>query len=98
MLLVMDVAQPAVEMSAVRSALGRRWTIRAADARLVLAAALPLLALLVNPVATAGVHARFDVRVRGGTRVSVTIEDGVLAVSRDGGSVDCHVSAGQVWS
>ena len=80
----------------IARALSRRWSIRAADARLALAAALPLLPLLVNPVTTAGVHARYDLRVRGGARVSVTINDSALAVSGDGESVDCHVSADPV--
>ena len=80
----------------VADALSRRWTIRAAVARLVLAAALPVLPLLVNPVTTAGVHARYDLRVRGGTRVAITINDGALAVGGDEKSVDCHVSADPV--
>ena len=80
----------------VAKALSRPWTIRPDDARLVLAAALPLLPLLVNPVTTAGVHARYDLRVRGGTHVSVAINDGALDVSGSGGSADCHVSADPV--
>ncbi len=80
----------------VAKALSRPWKIRPDDARVVLAAALPLLPLLVNPVTTSGVHARYDLRVRGGPRVDVTINDGSLAVSRDGGSADCHVSADPV--
>ena len=80
----------------IARALSRPWRIRPADARLVLAAELPMLHLLVNPVTTAGVHASYDLRVRGGTRVSVTIDDGALAVRGDGESVDCHVSADPV--
>jgi len=80
----------------IARALSRPWRIRPADARLVLAAELPMLHRLVNPVTTAGVHASYDLRVRGGTRVSVTIDDGALAVRGDGESVDCHVSADPV--
>jgi uncharacterized protein (TIGR03083 family) len=80
----------------IARALGRRWDIRRDDARLILAAALPLLPLLVDPTATAGVRARYDLRVRGGTRVVVTIQEGELAVSHDREPVDCHVSADPV--
>jgi hypothetical protein len=80
----------------IAKALKRPWTIRADDARLTLAAALPLLPLLVNPATTAGVRARYDLRVRGGTRLAVTINDGALAVSADGQPADCHVSADPV--
>ncbi|HEX6658496.1 MAG TPA: hypothetical protein VF065_10470, partial [Ilumatobacter sp.] len=80
----------------VAKALSCPWTIRPDDARVVLAAALPLLPLLVNPMTTSGVHAHYDLRVRGGTRVCVAIDDGALAVSGSGGSADCHVSADPV--
>ena len=77
-------------------ALSRPWTIRPDDARLVLAAALPLLALLVDPVTTATVNARYDVRVRGGVRRAVIITHGELNVVSDDVPVDCHVSADPV--
>jgi uncharacterized protein (TIGR03083 family) len=77
-------------------ALSRPWTIRPDDARLVLAAALPLLPLLVDPVTTAAVNARYDVRVRGGVRRAVIITDGKLGVVGGDEPVDCHVSADPV--
>jgi uncharacterized protein (TIGR03083 family) len=77
----------------VAKALGRPWPIRPDDARLVLASALPLLPLLVDPAATANAHASYDLRVRGGAQVGVVIRDGKLTVGADDGSVDCHVSA-----
>ncbi len=80
----------------IATALSRPWIIRADDARLVLGAALPLLPLLVDPVSTAHVHARYDLRVRGGARVAVTISDGELTVADDGQRADCHVSADPV--
>ncbi len=80
----------------IAAASSQRWTIEPADARLVLAAALPLLPLLVDPVTTANAHARYDVRVRGGVRVVVSIRDGELTVSHDAERVDCHVSADPV--
>jgi uncharacterized protein (TIGR03083 family) len=80
----------------VAKALGRPWTITPDDARLLLAAALPMLPLLVDPAATAGVRARYDLRVRGGTRIGLVIRDGQLSVDAGDGRVDCHVSADPV--
>jgi uncharacterized protein (TIGR03083 family) len=88
----------------VAHALGRPWTITAADARLVLASVLPLLPLLVDPAATARADVVYDLRVRGGTRVAVTIRRGTLTVTSPFPSptsarhehVDCHVSADPV--
>ena len=77
----------------VAKALDRPWPITPDDARLVLASALPLLPLLVDPSATANVRASYDLRVRGGPQVGVVIRDGLLTVGADDGPVDCHVSA-----
>jgi uncharacterized protein (TIGR03083 family) len=73
--------------------LGRPWTIGADDARLVLAAVLPMLPLLVDPATTARVQASFDLRVRGATRVTLVVDHGSLSVEGPGAAVDCHVSA-----
>lgn len=80
----------------IATALSRPWVIQPDDARLVLAAALPLLPLLVDPVTTANVDARYDLRVRGGVRIAVTIGGGELTLAGDGQTVDCHVSADPV--
>ena len=80
----------------IATALSRPWTIRPDDARLVLATALGLLPLLVDPVTTATVSARYDVRVRGGVRRAVIITSGELNVLDDEPPVDCHVSADPV--
>ena len=77
----------------VAKALDRPWPITPDDARLVLASALPLLPLLVDPSTTADVRAAYDLRVRGGPQVGVVIRDGRLTVGGDDGPVDCHVSA-----
>ena len=74
-------------------ALSQPWTIRPDDARLVLAAAVPLLPLLGDPVTTAAVRARYDLRVRGGIRRGLITNNGNVTVTGDGESVDCHVSA-----
>ena len=77
----------------VAKALDRPWPITPDDARLVLASALPLLPLLVDPSTTADVRASYDLRVRGGPQVGVVIRDGRLTVGAGDGPVDCHVSA-----
>lgn len=80
----------------IATALSRRWTTRPDDARLVLAAALPMLPLLVDPRATAGVHVRYDLRVRGGLRHTLTVDDGTLTLDEQQKAVDCHISADPV--
>ena len=72
------------------------WPVDADDARAVLAAALWLLPLLGNPHKTTGVHASFDLRVRGGTRITLRVDDGRITTDAPGGRVDCHVSADPV--
>jgi len=72
------------------------WKIRPDDARLVLAAVLPLLPLLINPVTTAHVRATYDLRVRGGTRIAIIVDGGSLTIARSLAAVDCHVSADPV--
>lgn len=80
----------------IARALSTKWPISAGDARLVLASVLPLLPLLVDPVATKGVSASYDLRVRGGARVGVAIDDGTLSLIAPDGRVDCHISADPV--
>jgi uncharacterized protein (TIGR03083 family) len=77
----------------IATALSRPWNIQPDDARIVLAAALPLLPLLVDPATTAGAHARYDLTVRGGVRVAILVSDRQLTVVADGRPIDCHVSA-----
>ena len=40
-----------------------------------------------------GAHVSYDLRVRGGVRVTLAIRDGELTMGGEGQSVDCHVSA-----
>jgi uncharacterized protein (TIGR03083 family) len=80
----------------VAHAVGRPWTISADDARIVLASVLPLLPLLVDPSATSRADVTYDLRVRGGARVGLTIRRGTIAVTPSPGRVECHVSADPV--
>ena len=80
----------------IAKAVGQAWAIDKGDARLVLASTMGLLPLLVNPEATAGVNASYDIRIRGGARVALRIHNGEATVTSADGSVDCHVSADPV--
>jgi uncharacterized protein (TIGR03083 family) len=80
----------------IAKALGRPWPIRPDDARLVLASALPLLPLLVDPATTKDLRATYDVRVRGGVRLCLAFAHGRLTVGDAAESADCHVSADPV--
>jgi uncharacterized protein (TIGR03083 family) len=76
--------------------LGRPWPLESTDARLILTSALAMLPVLVNPKTTAGVHADYDLRVRGGTSLTLRIRDGKVSTDEPGAKVDCHVSADPV--
>jgi uncharacterized protein (TIGR03083 family) len=80
----------------IANALSHPWTIRPDDARLVLASALPLLPLLVDPATTQTVRATYDIRVRRSVRVRVTIDHGTMTIGDDTAAADCHVSADPV--
>lgn len=76
--------------------LHRPWPLDADDSRVVLSATLPLLPMLVNPATTKGVRAAFDLRVRGGQRVSMLLDNGILTITEPAGRADCHISADPV--
>jgi hypothetical protein len=76
----------------------RPWPIARDDARIALAAALPIIPLLVNPATTARVDQSFEVRVRGGVSVVIRVDHGAMTVRASTGRdpVDCRVSADPV--
>lgn len=72
------------------------WPIDAAHARVVFKGLLPVLPFFVDSAAAAGVHATFDIRLRGGedARVRFAFARGALQISAPHhGPVDCHISA-----
>lgn len=74
--------------------LGRRWPIAVEDARLVHAGVADLLPHYVDPAATKGVRVGIEVRIRGGPRFVVRIDDGSAQVEGTPTSpIDCWVSA-----
>lgn len=79
----------------IARAAGRPWSIPPAYGALSFRSYLPLVHLFVDPVAAAGLTARYDLRVRGypEARAIFAFDDGVLTVEREpGGPVDCVMS------
>jgi hypothetical protein len=83
----------------IAHAVGRDWPIDRADAALVLQGFLcPIANLLgsglVDQKKAAGVHACYDIRLRGGGRAFFVFDDGFLTVEGPSARrVDCHLSA-----
>ena len=77
--------------------LGRKHSVPAADARLVLAGVTTLLPEYLDPAAAGALRATLDLRIRGGSRTFIWVHDGVLEVGdAPAEHVDCHVSADPV--
>ena len=81
----------------IARALGRPWPIRPEHARLAMAGVSWLLPRFVEERAARGVRASYDVRLRGGTRMTFRFDNGTLAVLPGGsGPVDAHILADPV--
>lgn len=86
----------------IATAEGKPWPIERAHAGLVVQGFMfPAFANLgrgmVDQEAAAGLHATFDVRVRGGGRAVLTFDDGDMTVEPvPSGPVDCHLSVDPV--
>lgn len=74
--------------------LGRPWPIAGDDARLVHAGVADLLPHYVDPAATKGVRVAIEIRIRGGPRLVVRIEDGSAQIeATPTAPIDCWISA-----
>ncbi|HYX44118.1 MAG TPA: maleylpyruvate isomerase N-terminal domain-containing protein [Acidimicrobiales bacterium] len=86
----------------IATAEGKPWPIERAHAGLVVSGFLfPAFANLgrsmVDQKAAAGLHATYDIRVRGGGRAVLSFDDGDLSVdAAPSGPVDCHLSVDPV--
>jgi uncharacterized protein (TIGR03083 family) len=78
----------------VARALDQPWQMPRTWANTVFEAVLPVVPTYLDQAAAA--PARFDVRMRGGARVTFAIADGALTVEPPGGRVDCHIDADPV--
>ena len=79
----------------IAKALRRPWPIDPEHARLVVAGVLPaMIPLTVDVSATAGLHAAYELRIRGGPRLVVRFRDGAASVEPSASQpVDCWISA-----
>jgi uncharacterized protein (TIGR03083 family) len=79
----------------IARALRRPWPIDPEHARLVVAGVFPAMTpLTVDTAATAGLHAAYELRIRGGPRFVVRFHDGAATVEPPAGRpVDCWISA-----
>jgi uncharacterized protein (TIGR03083 family) len=78
----------------IARALGRRWHIPSAWAETIFRGMLQVMPLYFLPERSAGLHARFEMRLRGiETRALFTITDDELQISQPGGGrADCYIS------
>jgi hypothetical protein len=75
-------------------ALRRPWPIERADACLIFQAVTSMMPLAVNPEAARGATVAYDIRLRGGPRAVLSINDGSATVEPWASQgVDCHLSA-----
>ena len=77
-------------------ALKRPWRIDRRDAILVASASMALVPEIIDRDGTAGVHATFELRLRGGPRYRVRIDDGTATVTEVSGSADCWMNVDPV--
>lgn len=76
---------------------GAPWPMRPDEACLVFHAVTAMLPMAVDVEAARGVDASFDIRLRGGQRFVVRVDDGTALVEPPGPQpVDCHLSVDPV--
>jgi uncharacterized protein (TIGR03083 family) len=72
------------------------WRISRDDALLVIAGVIAMVPDYVDRAAAAGRHISYELRLRGGPRYRLTIDDGKAAVTEPEGRVDCRIVADPV--
>ncbi|MGY3062969.1 hypothetical protein ACVWZD_007267 [Streptomyces sp. TE3672] len=75
---------------------GLPWPIGPDEARLVLGQSMPtMMALALDTAKAQGVSIAFDLRINGGPRLAVVVEDGTMTVTRDAPprTYDCTITA-----
>ncbi|MEX2618684.1 MAG: maleylpyruvate isomerase N-terminal domain-containing protein [Egibacteraceae bacterium] len=76
---------------------GSLWPMRQDEACLVFHAVTAMMPMVVDVAAAKGVSASFDIRLRGGQRFVVRVDDGTALVEPPGPQpVDCHLSVDPV--
>jgi hypothetical protein len=69
------------------------WPISRTDALLVLGGVMVMLPDYLDRQRTAGLHVAYELRLRGGPRYRLQVDDGMATVTEVGRPVDCWVSA-----
>lgn len=72
------------------------WSIRREDALLVLPAVLALAPKYLRPDRSRGLHVSFELRLRGGPRYRMAVDDGTGVVGAAGERADCVITADPV--
>ena len=72
------------------------WRISRADALLVIAGVIAMVPDYIDRAEAAGRHVSYELRLRGGPRYRLMIDDGTAAVTEPGGRVDCRIVADPV--
>jgi hypothetical protein len=72
------------------------WPIDKADALLVFPGALTVMPQYLRPRRAAGVHVSFELRMRGGPRYRMAVDDGTAVVTSAGARADCVITADPV--
>jgi uncharacterized protein (TIGR03083 family) len=80
----------------ISRAAGMGWTISAEDALLVIPGVLTVAPQYLRPRRAAGLHVSFELRMRGGPRYRLCVDDGHAAVTAAGEKTDCVITADPV--
>jgi Mycothiol maleylpyruvate isomerase N-terminal domain len=72
------------------------WTIRPADALLVIPGVLTVAPQYLHPRRAAGVHVSFELRMRGGAGYRMAVDDGNAVLAAAGEKADCVITADPV--
>lgn len=80
----------------IAHAAGRPWPIGRVEALRVVDGVLTLLPEYLDRKRAAGLHVRYELRLRGGPRYLLTVEDGEAVVGAAGPRADCRITADPV--
>jgi uncharacterized protein (TIGR03083 family) len=81
----------------VARAVGRPWPVSNAEALIAIAGLVVPLPKFVDPEATRGLRATYEIRLRGGPTLSMTVGDGAVGFSAGPArNADCRISADPV--
>jgi hypothetical protein len=72
------------------------WTISRHDAILIIEGVVAMFPAYLDKEKAAGVHVAYELRLRGGPRYRVAIDDGTADIATPGGKADCWISADPV--